>query len=121
MAFLTILGTCGSTGTSDCLRCERGEGVDVTERASRSIAVGFASPSTTLHSEVELVGDKEGSGSFELDSEVGVEGTGVLLAGDDNFGGGSWLTTVVSGCPNIPPPPPPPPPPPLQPPVGSEK
>ena len=88
------------------------------ERASRSIVVGFASPSTTLHSEVELVGDKEGSGSFELDSEVGVDGTGVLLAGDDTLGGGSWLTTVVSGCPNIPPPAPPPP---LQLPVDSEE
>ena len=71
MAFLTIFGTWGSAGQSDCLRCVRGEGMEVYESASSNFAVGLASLSVNaaLHSELELVGDKGGACIFELDPE----------------------------------------------------
>lgn len=90
MAFLTIFGTWGSAGQSDCLRCVRGEGMEVCERASSNFAVGLASLSVkaALHSELELVGDREGACNFEFDPEggvTGVEATWVPGAGDGSF------------------------------------
>ncbi len=77
MALVTIEGTCLSVGHSDCRRLERGEGVELDERASRSIAVALLSSRNEVSGVVVKVGER-GGGCRERGSVLlGV--TGVLV------------------------------------------